>query len=154
MKNAVFAVVLLFAASGIVYAQEVDSTCLIRWEDSPDCPCYLDPSFVFFNNDSVRVDTCVGRGYLEEFAKNKFDVNFHYYIFPDSLAPIADSLSHNWKDLDPKYQYLKVALDSLEIHFGPFELQHIIVPTDTLRDTSKWWWTKRWNVNFQHYVNI
>lgn len=154
MKNAVFVVLLLLAAlapgmAGRAGAQGVDSTCLIPWEDSPLKP----HDVVWYNWDSVKVDMCQGSQYLAEFAKTRFIVYFPYYVVPDALAPIGDTLERDWRDIEGKYSDVLSGFDSIERRFGPFTIQHVPIAGDTLGDTA-WKPEKKWYVNFQQYENI
>jgi hypothetical protein len=151
MKTAIFAVLLLLATTGRVGAQ-VDSSCLVLWQDTPQKP--QNPDIVWFNPDSAKVDMCLGSQYLQLFARDKFSIAFLYYIIPDSLAPIADTQPHDWHVIDTTYSGIRNAFDSIETLFGPFTIRHgnqgdtnRAYLGDTL-SPSTWW------LDFYNYVNV
>ncbi len=132
----------------------VPDSCLVLWQYSP-----LKPKNVAWkNDDSVMVDLCDPYGVTNteypEFAKKKYWIDFQYYIIPDTLAPIGDSLGHDWRIIDAKYSDLRNAFDSLEKLFGAFTIHHLTEENlgyafgDTLQAL------KDWEVDFNNYQNI
>jgi len=147
MKKAFFAGLMILVAVGSSYSQEVDSSCLVPWQNSPLKPHGSD--IVWDNSDSVKVDICSGSQYLTEFSKNKFTAAFLYYIIPDSFAPNEDTATHTWQDIDTTYSNLRKGFDTIEQRFGAFTLQHMSENApDTNKDGKTWW------VNFDMYANI
>jgi hypothetical protein len=148
MKKAIFAVLLLLATTGRAGAQ-VDSSCLVMWQDSP---LFIGSGYAWFNPDSVKVDVCQGPQYLQEFAKHYFSVYFLYYIIPipDSVALNgADTAIHTWQDIDTAFTALRDSFQSVEQKFGTFTLEHSDDgPGDTSLDE------KAWIINFHSYLNI
>jgi len=131
-------------------AQGVSDSCLVLWQDSPLKP----PNVAWFNTDSVLVDICKGNGHvLAEFAKRKFWITFLYYLIPDSVAPIGDSLEHNWQDIGLEYTNIRNAFDSIGQKFGAFTIQHVIGSKGIIGDTLPPG-NKEWSVNFKNYQNV
>jgi hypothetical protein len=149
MKKAFFALLIILTITESARAQGVDSTCLVLWQNSP----LRQLDYVWENYDSVKVDMCGGPQYLSEFGKTRYVVPFLYYIFPDSTAPVGDSLEKDWRDIDSIYYPIKNACDSIEQQLGSFTLQHEPDPGDTVGDTSKLV-VKNWFLNFNTYLNI
>ena len=143
-----FCIGLLVISNGVGWSQK--DTCLTLWQFSP-----LKPNNVAWSNpDSVMVDICHGTAHsLAEFAKNRFIISFLYYIIPDSLAPIGDSLERDWRDIGAAYSTIRNVFDSIEHQLGAFTLQHVTNSPDTLRDTLQPG-NKQWSINFKNYTNI
>ena len=141
-KTAIIAVMLLLGATRA--GAQVDSSCLVMWQYSP-----LKPNDVaWFNSDSVKVNMCQGSEYLSEFAKNKFEVDFLYYVFPGQIAPAGDSIVRHWRDIDTLYSDVRNAFDSIEHRFGIFTLWQVSLgDTSTIGD-------KDWNIKFDSYLNV
>ena len=133
----------VMVANGAVRAQ-VDS-CLIPIPNTS----YEYTDSLAWNFDSVMYDTCRGGKY----AKRLFQLTFLYYILPDSLAPIGDTLERDWRDIDSGYISIRNGFATIEQRFGPFTIQHVSSIGDTLGDTSNFF-DKEWFVNFRNYVNI
>ena len=141
MRREIFVAAFLLLCVGRVGAQGVDSSCLVPWEDSPQKP----PGVLWFNPDSVKVDMCPGPQYLEEFAKKKFLIAFHYFVVPISMD---DTLVRTWRDIDTSYPGIRNELDSIEQRFGGLTM-HLESPGDTSVPDDKSWW-----IDFDEYVNI
>ncbi len=128
------------------YAQVPDS-CLILWQYSPLKP----HNVVWTNDDSMMVDMCSGPEYLAEYAKKLFSAAFYFYIIPDSLAPVFDTLEREWGDIDAKYSDIKESFKFIEQRFGHFKLKHI--GGGIIGDTVAWG-KKAWYINFDQYTNV
>ncbi len=133
-----FSALLILAMTDHAGAQQVDSSCLVPWQDSPLKP----QGVVWFNPDSVKVDMCPGTQQYAEFAKNEFVVGFLYFIVPDTMD---DSSVRTWKDIDTAYAGIRAGFDSIEQRLGPFTMQ-LVTPGDTVT-------AKNWYVNFENYTN-
>jgi hypothetical protein len=143
MKKAIFAVLLLLATTGRAGAQ-VDSSCLVLWQDSPLFP---GPGYGWQNTDSVKVDVCPGPQYLSEFARNKFVAQFQYFIMPH-----YDTIARTWMQIDTQFSSIRAEFDSIEQQLGSFTIQ--LYGYDTNHDINDTSLDKFWFVNFENYVNI
>jgi hypothetical protein len=147
MKTAIFAVLLLLATTGRAGAQ-VDSSCLVLWQNSPLFP---GPGYVWQNSDSVKVDVCPGPQQYAEFARNEFVAAFQYFIMPH-----YDTIAQTWMDIDTQYSNIRAEFDTIEQRLGSFKMQlYDYEPHDTINDPGdtsisgdNWWY-----VNFENYVN-